>query len=64
MWRWLTLLAGAALWLEWWLYYAAREKQRAAEVPESPVDQPLAHVDLELDEKEESPARKINLVGR
>ena len=40
MWRWLVLLAIVALWLEWWLYYAARERQRAAEVREAPGDQP------------------------
>ena len=41
MWRWLVLLAIVALWLEWWLYYSARERQRAAEVQEAPGDQPL-----------------------
>ena len=70
MWRWLVLLAIAALWLEWWLYYAARERQRAAEVLEAPIDQssqppgePKSSRDLELEEQEESVIRKSNLVG-
>jgi hypothetical protein len=64
MWRWLVILAIAALWLEWWLYYTAREKQRAAEANESPGDQPLAELDRELEEQEESVFRNPNLVGR
>ena len=44
LWRWLVLLAIVALWLEWWLYYAARERQRAAEVQEAPGDQPLCGI--------------------
>jgi hypothetical protein len=64
MWRWLVLLAIAALWLEWWLYYSAREKQRAAEVREAPGDQPLSEFDRDLEEREESGFRNPNLVGR
>jgi hypothetical protein len=68
MWRWLVLLAAVALWLEWWLYYAARERQRAAEVRESPGDQPPpeseAGLDLEPEEQEKSVVRNPNLVGR
>jgi Ca-activated chloride channel family protein len=64
MWRWLVLLAIAALWLEWWLYYAARERQRAAEVREAPGDQPLPELDRERREREESGFRDPNLVGR
>jgi len=64
MWRWLVLLAIVALWLEWWLYYSAREKQRAAEVREAPGDQPLSEFDRDLEEQEESGFRNPNLVGR
>jgi Ca-activated chloride channel homolog len=64
MWRWLVLLAIAALWLEWWLYYSARERQRAAEVREAPGDQPPPELDREPDEQEESSFRNPNLVGR
>jgi len=64
MWRWLVLLAIVALWLEWWLYYVARERQRAAEVQEAPGDQPLPDFDRELEEKEESGFRNPNFVGR
>ena len=35
MWRWLVLLAMVALWLEWWLYYSSRERQRNAEIRET-----------------------------
>jgi len=64
LWRLLVLLAIAALWLEWWLYYAARERQRVAEVLVAPGDQPLAEFDPELEEKVESEFRNPNLVGR
>ena len=64
MWRWLVVLAIVALWLEWWLYYAARERQRAAEVQEAPGDQPLPEFDPELEEREESGFRNPNFVGR
>jgi Ca-activated chloride channel family protein len=68
MWRWLVLLASVALWLEWWLYYAARERQRAAEVHEAPGDhsppEAEAGLDLEPEEREKSVVRNPNLVGR
>ena len=64
MWRWLVLLVIAALWLEWRLYYAARERQRAAEVQEVPGDQPLPEIDQEPEEQEESGFRNPNFVGR
>jgi Ca-activated chloride channel homolog len=68
LWRWLVLLAIVALWLEWWLYYLARERQRAAEVREAPGDQPLTEPEPELDrepeEQEESGFRNPNVVGR
>jgi hypothetical protein len=64
MWRWLVLLAITALWLEWWLYYAARERQRAAEVKEAPADQALPEFDQEPEEQEKSGFRNPNLVGR
>ncbi len=64
MWRWLVLLAIAALWLEWWLYYTAREKQRTLEATETPGEPPQPEVDLELEEREKSIFRSSNLVGR
>jgi type VI protein secretion system component VasK len=64
MWRWLVVLAIVALWLEWWLYYAARERQRAAEVQEAPGDRPLPELDPDLEEQEESAFRNPNCVGR
>jgi Ca-activated chloride channel family protein len=64
MWRWLVILAMAALWLEWWLYYAAREKQRALEAAETPGEPSQSEVDLELEEREKSIFRSSNLVGR
>jgi Ca-activated chloride channel homolog len=64
MWRWLVLLAIVALWLEWLLYYSARERQRAAEVHEAPGDQPLPEFDREMEEQEESGFRNPNFVGR
>jgi Ca-activated chloride channel family protein len=64
MWRWLVLLAILALWMEWWLYYSARERQRAAEVSEAPDDQPSPELDREPEEQEESGFRNPNLVGR
>jgi hypothetical protein len=64
MWRWLVLLAVVALWLEWWLYYTARERQRAAEVQEAPGDQPTLEFDSDLEEQEESGFRNPNFVGR
>jgi len=64
MWRWLAIAAMIALWLEWALYYRARERQRAAEVHEVSVDPPNRKLEDELELAEESAARKTNLVGR
>ena len=64
MWRWLVLLAIVALWLEWLLYYSARERQRVAEVHEPPADQPLPDLERELEEQEEAKYRNPNFVGR
>jgi Ca-activated chloride channel family protein len=64
MWRWLVVLAIVALWLEWWLYYSARERQRAAEAEQLQSDLPRVELDSELDEQEERSLRNPNLVGR
>ena len=64
LWRWLVLLAIVTLWLEWWLYYSAREKQRAAEVLEAPADSPQLEFDRKLEEEEESAFRNRNVVNR
>jgi hypothetical protein len=66
MWRWLVLAAIVALWLEWLLYYSAREKQRTAEAANAAIDLPPADSELllDLDEREEAAARKTNFVGR
>ena len=64
MWRWLVLLAIVALWLEWLLYYSARERQRVAEVREPPADQPPPELEREVEEQEEAGFRNPNLVGR
>ncbi|HEV7966992.1 MAG TPA: VWA domain-containing protein [Candidatus Acidoferrales bacterium] len=64
VWRWLVLLAIVALWLEWWLFYSARERQRAAEVSEAPGEQRLPELDPEPEEREESGIRNPNLVDR
>jgi aerotolerance regulator-like protein/VWA domain-containing protein len=64
MWRWLVLLAILALWLEWLLYYSARERQRVAEVREPPADQPLPDLERELEQQEEAGYRNPNFVGR
>jgi lipopolysaccharide export system protein LptC len=64
MWRWLVVLAIAVLWLEWWLYYTARERQRAAEAQTAPGDLTLEELDGEPDEQEESGFRNPNFVRR
>jgi len=64
LWRWLILLAIAALWLEWWLYYSARERQRATEVQAVPDEPPIAEADRELKEEEQPVFRNPNFVGR
>jgi hypothetical protein len=62
LWRLLVLLAIAALWIEWWLYYFSRERQRTVEIREVPGDDLSLHLDRELEEQEESESRKTNLV--
>jgi hypothetical protein len=64
LWRWLILLAIVALWAEWWLYYSARERQRAAEIDAAPIEPPLPEGDRELEEHERSGFRNPNYVGR
>ncbi len=64
LWRWLLLLAIVALWLEWWLYYSSRERQRAAEVQAAPEEPPLAEAERELEEEEHSEFRNTKFVGR
>ena len=68
MWRWLVLAAIVALWMEWWLFYAARERQRAAEVHDAPGDQPSPEpedeLELEARPREESVVSKSKFVGR
>jgi hypothetical protein len=67
-WRWLVLLAAVALWMEWWLYYAAKERQRTAETSEASGDSSLADLDeghnREPEDRVESGFRNPNLVGR
>jgi Ca-activated chloride channel homolog len=64
LWRWPVLFAIVVLWLEWWLYYSARERQRTVELPETPGDASLQFLDGELDEREELDSRKPNFVAR
>jgi Ca-activated chloride channel family protein len=64
LWRWLVALAVAALWLEWWLYYSARERQRVAEAQEALADPPLSELDDELEKREDRGFRNPNFVGR
>jgi Ca-activated chloride channel homolog len=68
MWRWLVLLAIVALWLEWWFYYTARERQRAAEVHDASGDQPLSESELVLDHdpepRDQAEFRGSKFVGR
>ena len=67
LWRWLVLLAIVALWLEWLLYYAARERNAAAGAPETP-EVPGLPTSAAFEHVLEAPrAREIgkrNLVGR
>jgi len=62
LWRLLVLLGILALWLEWWLYYSSRERQRTAEIRELPGDDISLHLDREVEDREESESRKTNLV--
>jgi Ca-activated chloride channel homolog len=61
IWRWLVILGIVALWLEWWLYYFTRERQRAAEVLETHGDDNFhdEDADLEKDEQFESHSEKL-----
>ena len=47
LWRWLAVLAGFALWLEWWLYYSSRRKREMAESSQSPGNGVSAHLNSE-----------------
>jgi Ca-activated chloride channel family protein len=64
LWRWLVLLAVVALWLEWWLYYSSRERQRTAEIQITAGNDPLQQSERELDEREESELRNPNVAPR
>jgi aerotolerance regulator-like protein len=64
LWRWLVVLAILALWLEWWFYYSARERQRTAEAQELPGDSPRSDAESEPEEENEPRFPKRNLVGR
>jgi Ca-activated chloride channel family protein len=54
LWRWLMVLAIVALWLEWWLYYSSRERQRAAELTEGQASPEVVSVEGELPDGESS----------
>jgi hypothetical protein len=47
LWRWLAGLAAIALWLEWWLFYASRERRRIEQNREPAV--PGDGMSLDLD---------------
>jgi hypothetical protein len=65
LWRWPVLFAIVALWLEWWLYYSSRERQRTVELPETAGDfSSQQFLDGELDDSEELDTRKPNFVAR
>jgi hypothetical protein len=64
LWRWPVLFAIVVLWLEWWLYYSARERQRTVELPETPGDVSLQYLDGELEEREDPGSTKPNFVAR
>ena len=67
LWRWLVLLAIVALWLEWRLYYAARERNAAAaavESPEGPGPNTMAAFEHILNVPRVREVRKRNVVGR
>ena len=64
LWRWLIVLGMVALWLEWWLYYSSRERQRTAQVRETHADvnaEP-GDEDAELPRRERSESHKPDLV--
>jgi hypothetical protein len=62
LWRWLVTLGMVVLWLEWWLYYSSRERQRTAEVQETLVDNGPRDEDAELNSEAHSESRNPNLV--
>jgi len=64
LWRWLVLLAMVALWLEWRFYYSSRERQRAAEIRETPSDDPSQNLNQEFEELEESELRDRNFASK
>ncbi|MGH9647722.1 MAG: hypothetical protein ACRD4E_13005, partial [Bryobacteraceae bacterium] len=64
LWRWLVLLGIVALWLEWWLYYSSRERQRNAEIKVAPGIDGLQPSDRELDAREQSELRDRGDVTR
>ena len=69
LWRWLVLGALVALWLEWWLYYWARERAAtggAEEIQEVRGDdspEVTDELDRELLEREEPATRNSKFVG-
>ncbi len=63
LWRWLVLLASVALWLEWWLFYSSRARQRAVEMQELPAKDAFPGLDRETTEPEKSELRKPNFVA-
>jgi Ca-activated chloride channel family protein len=63
-WRWLVVLAIVALWLEWWLYYTARERQRAAEIQAAPGEPAFGASDPALEEREEAEFSSRRIAGR
>jgi Ca-activated chloride channel family protein len=66
LWRWLVILGIVALWLEWWLYYSSRERQRTAQIQETHLDSDDSLEDglqdAELERQEQSESRNPNLV--
>jgi len=63
LWRWLALLAIVALWLEWWLYYSARARQRTGQGRELPVNGARPRFVRDAEEPEESELRNPNFVA-
>ena len=63
LWRWLTVLALIALWLEWMFYYFRREQRHAAELRNLPGSGEWIDLDPDLPhEAEKSQSRDPNLV--
>ena len=65
LWRWLLVLGMVALWLEWWLYYSSRERQRAVELQEAHIDIYEEGLDAGVDVPKQEPSepRKPNFVA-